>query len=549
MYAWVRTSPAERNWALHERIHENRPNGLDFTKLTDMVEMCTNKKLLACRQRRRGLVLPWGDLEEGLDDVPEPRRLDTLPPGSLTDEEIRRQARKMQRASTVHHPPSVETVFGHRAAHIELYNEEIKYEPPTDPQAADEMEAEAWTDPEDLEQGCSDTADAGEDSGGESDHGADSDMRCDDGDVADDVDFDNECMVDREHPDPVDEHGFDDGDGGGPCDDGAGSACVVTPDPDEVVGRVIGGQGCGLDVPQGSIPSGIFGDDFNVGGPPTSDSKQSGVRIRTPASDVAHHIGSVFGGANSGMLREATRATGERDEGKRGNDIMPLLSDRDVARRLDMDPEDVLEEERLRLMGSGCATTQQLALEQDTMRAREMGCTVEEVTVAQLAAECTHGGPADAANGGGFHAEGHEVDRANGNEKGTRGRVDRVVVGGAAMEDMFGDRNENVVADHTKDDLVAVDDVVAHRIKEGRQVDGAVVAAAVEARVSTMSPLERHTAGIDPLMGTSRHISQRLWKAVPSSSFVPVSPPVPSVVSGHIGNLGGLWRWPTCSSN
>ncbi|GBG72833.1 hypothetical protein CBR_g12400 [Chara braunii] len=233
---------------MHERIHEKRRNGMDFTKLTDMVEMCANKKLLACRQRRRGLLLPAGDLEEGPDDVPEPRRSDTLPSGSLRDEEIRPQACRMQRASTVRHPSTVDSVFGRHATYIELYDKEIEYESPTGPQAADEMEAEAWTDPEDLEQGGRDTPDAGEDFGGESDHGAESDMR--------------------------------------------------------------------------------------------------------------------------------SRLTGSTE---------PLQSRSSKRSRLDMDLKDVLEEERLRLMLSGCATAYRLALEQNTTRAREMGCIVEEVTAASRA--------------------------------------------------------------------------------------------------------------------------------------------------------------------
>ncbi|GBG79857.1 hypothetical protein CBR_g30122 [Chara braunii] len=240
-----------------------------------------------------------------------------------------------------------------------------------------------------------------------------------------------------------------------------------------------------------------------------------------------------------------------------------------------MDPEDVLEEERLARMVSGCATTQWLALEQDTTRAREMGCSVEEVTAARLATECRHDGPADVADGGGLCTEGHVVDRADDHQEDARvglgglcgasdtvlpttdeadggdgaantdaggllgcdgtevdGQVDKAFVGVAvaAMED--------VVTDDTQDGLVAVDAMVAHRNEEERQVDlGDVVAHPVEAHVPSMSPLERHTAGIDPVMGRSRHISKRLWKVVPPSSFVPVSPPAPSRVSGDIGKI------------
>ncbi|GBG86466.1 hypothetical protein CBR_g41461 [Chara braunii] len=410
MYMWVCASPAERNWALHERIHEKRRNGLDFTKLTEMVEMCANKKLLACRQRRRGLVLPWGDLEEGLDDVPEPRISGTLPPGSLTDEEIARQARRMQRASTVRHPPAVQTVFGRRAAHIELYHEEID----------------------------------------------------------------------------------------GPIEDGGGGAFLVTPGPSAVGGGGIGGHGFGLEVPEGSIPSGIFSDDFDLGRPPTSDARRGGVRVQTPVSEFAHLIGSVFGGASSGLLTEAARASGEIQEGRTGDDVSP------VARRPHMDPEDVLEEERLARMVSGCATTQRLALDQDRTRAREMGCSVEEVTFARLATEYRHDGPANVTDGGGLCTEGHVVDRVDDHQEDARvglgglcGASDTVLPttdeadggDGAATTDAGGslgcngtevrqvDRAlvgvvvaamEDVVVDHTQDGLVAVDAMVAHRNEEER---------------------------------------------------------------------------------
>ncbi|GBG80502.1 hypothetical protein CBR_g30963 [Chara braunii] len=508
MYTWVCASPAERNWALHERIHEKRRNRLEFKNLTDMVEMCANKKLLTCRQRRRVLFLPWGDLEEGLDDVPEPRRSGTLPSGTLTDEEIKHRARKMQRALTVRQPPSAQTVFGHRAAHIQLYDEEIEYEPPMDPQATDEMEAEAemrsWDrhshcEPARLSppltrgktvaaRGCKQSQVA---------RSSSEDNRGNDGDVADDEDSDDEYMVDGEHPDPADEHGFDGGDDGGPCDDRAGGACLVTPGPGAVGGRVGSVQGFGLDVPQGSIPSAIF---------------------RTTSTLEVHPL-QIPGTA-------------------------------------------------------GC----------DTTGAKEIGCTMEEVTAARLAAECAHGRYADAADGGVLHAGGHEVDRADGDEEDTRigsgdtpghgdtrlptgdegdggedvamadaggllgcdrteleGQADRVLVGVAGMED--------VVADHIEDGPVTMDDVVAPRIEEDRQVDGAVVAAPVEAHVPTMSPLERHTVGIDPMMGRSRHILKRFWNVVPSFAFVVVNPPAPSGVSGHIGRsmeMADLFEQSTC---
>ncbi|GBG67067.1 hypothetical protein CBR_g78848 [Chara braunii] len=510
MYTWVYASPAERNWALHERIHEKRRNGLDFTKLTEMVEISG-----------------------------------TLPPGSLTDEEIARQARRMQRASTVRHPPAVQTMFGRRAAHIELYHEEIEYDPPTDPHAADEMEAEPWTDPEELEQRGSDTPDAGDVSGGESDHEAASDMGVrrregasrqvmrsssedkggDDGAATDDEDSDVEREGHDQDRGDGDEHGFDGGDGSGPFEDGAGGAFLVTPGPSAVGGGSSGGHGFGLEVPQGSIPSGIFSDGFDLGRPPTSDARCGGVRVQTPVSEVAHLIGSVFGGASSGLLTEAARAPGEIQEGRTSDEVDH------VAKRLDMDPEDVLEEERSPFGTDDVADGGGLCTEghvvdragdhPDDARVGLGGLCGAKDMVLPTTDEADGGDGAATTDAGGLlGCDGTEVE----------GQVDKALVG-VAVATM-----EDVVADHTQDGLVAVDAMVAHRNEEERQMDpGDIVADPVEAHVPTMLPLERHTDGIDPMMGRNRHISKRLWKVVPPSSFVPVSPPAPSGVSGDIG--------------
>ncbi|GBG63936.1 hypothetical protein CBR_g39940 [Chara braunii] len=406
-------------------------------------------------------------------------------------------------------------------SHIELYGKEIEYDPPTDPQAADEMEAEAWMDPEDLEQGGSDTPDAGRKqtqvvrSSSEDDGGDDGG---DDGDVADDEDSGDEREGDGQHLRDGGEHGFGSGDGGGPFEDGAGGTSFVTPGPGAVgAGVLAAGRDLVWRYRRDRFPLAFSGTTSTLDVYP----------LQMPAR------------------WEAATTSRETEEGRNGDDVMPVSPVRDVARRLDMNPKDVLEEEHLRRMVSGCATTQRLLLEQDTTRAREMGCTVEEVTAARLAAGCTHDGSANVVDGGGFCTEEHVVDRAYGDKKdvgvgldtggllgcdGTKveGQVDRALVGVAAMKD--------VVADHPQDGHVAVDDVVAHRNEEERQVDPEdVVAATVEAHAPTMSPRERHTAGIDPVMGRSRHLSKRLWKAVPPSSFVPVSPPVPSGVSGDIG--------------
>ncbi|GBG73552.1 hypothetical protein CBR_g16895 [Chara braunii] len=388
-----------------------------------MVEMCANKKLLTCRARRRRLLLPWGDLEEWLDDVPEPRRSGTLPPGSLTDAEIRRQARKMQRASTVRHPPSVESVFGRHAAHIELYDEEIEYEPPVDPQAADEMEAEAWTDPEELEQEGSDAPEGGED-----------------GDVVDDEDSDDEYMLEERTPMER------------PC---RGRSAAAT------VGQLMA------------------------------------QRVTLAFTPTAGAAGVDVGG----------------------------------------------------LQGYGL---DRLALERDTTRAREMGCVVEAVTAVRLAAESGH---ASCATG--------TVDGHDGDDDGTR----------VGLDDTFGDgiawrRDDDVatrgtgatllsrlgglpMCDGTEEDRqldvahVALTDAVPHRFgvedavpdrtEEDMDPDGAVstATAPVDAPTVTMSALEHHAARIDPVMGRSRHISERLWNVVPPFFVLPMSSSVPSGVSGN----------------
>ncbi|GBG79723.1 hypothetical protein CBR_g29987 [Chara braunii] len=352
MYTWVCASPAQRNWALDERIHEKRHNGLDFMKLTEMVEMCANKKLLTCRARRRGLVLPWGDVEEGLDDVPEPHRSGTLPPGSLTDAEIKRQARKVH-------------VFRSRQ----------------------------W------------------------------------------------------------------------------NALAMA-----------------LSIPRPHITGG---------------------RMLTPA----------------GVLTTLGRITAP---------LLQLLWVRaclclHLVRSLWVDGRLVLN---------------LLVVQLDMSRAY----VVEAVTAARLAAESRHAS----------HVTG-TVDGHNGDDDDTRVGLDDTFGDGIARrrDDDEGDGDDVAVTadagglpvcDGTDEDRqldvahVAltdalkhrpeVEDVVPDRIEEDMDPDGAVRTAPVGAPAVTVSPLEHHAAGIDPLMGRSRHILQRLWKVVPLSSLLPVSPSLPSGVSG-----------------
>ncbi|GBG81289.1 hypothetical protein CBR_g31964 [Chara braunii] len=62
MHMWTSASPAERNWAEHERIQTAKRNKLKFRKVAQLVEIATNLKLLGCSNRSGGYVLPWGHM-------------------------------------------------------------------------------------------------------------------------------------------------------------------------------------------------------------------------------------------------------------------------------------------------------------------------------------------------------------------------------------------------------------------------------------------------------------------------------------------------------
>ncbi|GBG88012.1 hypothetical protein CBR_g46383 [Chara braunii] len=59
MHLWTSASPAERNWAQHERINTARHCKLGFAKLAQLVEIATNLKLASCARQGGGYVLPW----------------------------------------------------------------------------------------------------------------------------------------------------------------------------------------------------------------------------------------------------------------------------------------------------------------------------------------------------------------------------------------------------------------------------------------------------------------------------------------------------------
>ncbi|GBG80283.1 hypothetical protein CBR_g30650 [Chara braunii] len=142
LHMWMSASPAERNWAEHERVCTTRLNRLEFAKLAQLVEIATNLKLLDCSESSAGYVLPWGDLDaleevrsgdaEGgstgpVDEEPEPSIWGARPRGSVTNEELTSLRRRSQQLGNRRPRPVVE-VFGARAAVLLPYEGEVQEE-------------------------------------------------------------------------------------------------------------------------------------------------------------------------------------------------------------------------------------------------------------------------------------------------------------------------------------------------------------------------------------------------------------------------------------
>ncbi|GBG80364.1 hypothetical protein CBR_g30732 [Chara braunii] len=68
MYMWACSSPAERNWAVHEGVQTKKHNRLEFEKVAKLVEISANVRLLSHQRAGRGFALPW-TLDESLLDV------------------------------------------------------------------------------------------------------------------------------------------------------------------------------------------------------------------------------------------------------------------------------------------------------------------------------------------------------------------------------------------------------------------------------------------------------------------------------------------------
>ncbi|GBG65885.1 hypothetical protein CBR_g54176 [Chara braunii] len=92
MHTWTCASPAERNWVVHERVQVKRRNKLGLTKLTRLVEISTNLRLLGCHTRGVGYVLPWED-EDVItqEERPEARDSGVRHADKVSDEQLDRQ--------------------------------------------------------------------------------------------------------------------------------------------------------------------------------------------------------------------------------------------------------------------------------------------------------------------------------------------------------------------------------------------------------------------------------------------------------------------------
>ncbi|GBG68003.1 hypothetical protein CBR_g1123 [Chara braunii] len=141
MHLWTSASPAERNWAQHERINTARRCKLGFAKLAQLVEIATSLKLAACAQQGGGYVLPWvqgtgregtaGEEEDDEADM-EPEVWGARPAGSVREQEIQQQV----------------DVFGQRAAELRPWPEAVDDGPDGD--ADDDDPCDEWTDDDDA---------------------------------------------------------------------------------------------------------------------------------------------------------------------------------------------------------------------------------------------------------------------------------------------------------------------------------------------------------------------------------------------------------------
>ncbi|GBG78048.1 hypothetical protein CBR_g25984 [Chara braunii] len=150
-HTWTCASPAERNWAVHERVQVKKRNHLGFIKLARLVEISTNLRLSPCQGRGSGYVLPWEDAEEETEDsIPPPRDEGVRPADRVTEAQREWQVQRGRKDRLSKAPPSVETYFGRRATVLMPTELDAVYDPEPNPMAQDPIEAEPWSDPDDL---------------------------------------------------------------------------------------------------------------------------------------------------------------------------------------------------------------------------------------------------------------------------------------------------------------------------------------------------------------------------------------------------------------
>ncbi|GBG81859.1 hypothetical protein CBR_g34042 [Chara braunii] len=125
MYMWMCSSPAERNWAVHEGVQTKKRNRLEFEKVAKLVEISANVRLLSHQRAGRGFALPW-TLDESLLDVEG--GIGIRPSWKGTDESRTREEVEDQRRSWLRDPcgsrappGDVGDVFGTRAATLHPY--------------------------------------------------------------------------------------------------------------------------------------------------------------------------------------------------------------------------------------------------------------------------------------------------------------------------------------------------------------------------------------------------------------------------------------------
>ncbi|GBG81886.1 hypothetical protein CBR_g34070 [Chara braunii] len=155
MHLWTSASPAERNWAEHERVSTARRCKLGFAKLAQLVEIATNLKLASCARQGGGYVLPWvmgsgrggtaAEEEDEEGDV-EPEVWGAQPDGSVSEQEVQRQivAFRDGRPSRTR---SVRDMFGSRATELRPWPEGWD---DVDAAAADDDIDDDWTDDDDT---------------------------------------------------------------------------------------------------------------------------------------------------------------------------------------------------------------------------------------------------------------------------------------------------------------------------------------------------------------------------------------------------------------